>query len=250
MTVNELQLEVILEKILTSAEFFGKLSNGGLADYYHLRRKYRQTVDDIVLTFSPENPVHLDVGSAEGNRATRLSYSLNSQITFCDNCPEMVKILKTLGETIEGNIEDLFFKEELFDKFDLITCLGNVVGHSRSIHLVVESCKKLLKPGGVLIMDVHNRHNVKAYGWKSVTRNYLKDNLNYDYGTGYFPCQIGENKTLVKIHTEAEVEVLKFDGLKLSGKYYVNYETGNIVKNQFLGQLVYVLQKNQGSLGV
>jgi len=49
--------------------------------------------------------------------------------------------------------------------------LWNVPGHIRDHNSLFRLCYEVLKPGGHLIFDVNNPHNLKAYGLQSVIRN-------------------------------------------------------------------------------
>lgn len=76
-----------------------------------------------------------------------------------------------LADPVTG--EGMVFEEP----FQVITCLWNVFGHVPEQHRLIflENLRNLLAREGRLYIDVNNRYNSRAYGWKVVLKNMLRD---------------------------------------------------------------------------
>lgn len=225
-----------MSEILSSVDFFGKLGMGGLADYYGETYFYRKSVDHLVMQYAPRNAFHLDVGSAEGGRASQISYAIESNMTMCENCPSFSQMAWKLGPTITTSIESLDQEEELIGKFDLITCLGNALSHTEYIRTLL-SIKKLLKPGGIFIIDVNNSYNVRQYGIRAI-KNWLMF-----FPTKKMVCERNGLRTLVKFFAPDEIDaMMEMLGMRKITRQFLDYRTGELA-GYFTGQIFGAYQR-------
>lgn len=157
------------------------------------RLNYINAVDKIVIDeislLVPHVKSMLDVGAADGVRGIHIAKLAGvKSLTLLEPSGAMVALinqpkppqnmkLKVIQGTAE-NISNFIGKSE---KFDVITMLWNVLGHvpdheSRITALV--RMKRYLSKKGLLLFDLNNRYNVRAYGKQIVLKNYLTDKNN------------------------------------------------------------------------
>jgi SAM-dependent methyltransferase len=212
------------------------------------RMKYLNAIDDIIISDNKFKMIinYLDIGSGDGRRSIKIINSLNPiSSTLVDDSSKMlnqIKLKKNLNL-----INNSFFDLETDDKFDLITCLWNVVGHidskmlrKRFFHLV----EKKLNLEGVIYFDVNNRYNISQYGYSNVMKNLEMDFLYPSERNGVFNIGVGEKKTTVFIHNPFEVaDYIKDLKLEIQNIYFIDYNTGEIKDTFFEGQLLYKIIK-------
>jgi len=208
------------------------------------RLKYLNAIDDLIVEKlkSNSNINYLDIGSGDGRRALKISNSLDVfTTTLLDDSEGMLKLLDDKNVMYE---QLSIFDFETNEKFDLITCLWNVIGHfpSKDYRLsFFNKIDKLLSERGILIFDVNNRYNISYYGIENVMRNLMNDQFNSNEN-GWFPLKSESAETKVYIHNPFDIkEYLNNTPLKLIDTIYVNYETGEIEKTFFEGQLLYII---------
>lgn len=210
--------------------------------------KYLNAVDDYILNrmsgLEIEN--YLDVGTGDGRRAFKFieGLKINGEITLVDESDNML-----LNAAINHQVRvfnDSFFNFETEKRFDLITCLWNVLGHLPTKNLRIELFKwisKYLTPGGVFIFDVNNRYNISYYGYENVSNNLRRDHEGVE-SSGWFTLGTPPNETQVYIHSPFDIEdYIKATNLVLEETVYIDYETGEKKTTFFEGQLIYKLKK-------
>ncbi|MFC1733454.1 class I SAM-dependent methyltransferase [candidate division KSB1 bacterium] len=98
----------------------------------------------------------LDAGAGTGRISTRLAKS-GADVTALDISPEMLTILKSKNssiETVEGDLENMPFGDEVFDM--VFSSLALV--HLKKIEPFLDECYRVLKDDGKLILiNVHYR---------------------------------------------------------------------------------------------
>lgn len=223
--------------------------------YSKRRRKYIDSVDKIILRSIPANAEHLlDIGCGNGKRGYEIfrnSYCKN--LTMIDNSPEMIKLAyKYKSENIrvtKTNITEFRTKE----RYDIILSLWNVLGHiptNKKRLRALHAMKKLLKPQGVIFIDVSNRYNINHYGLLNVIKNIGNDLLKPDIENGDFSYKITINASTIlnsTCHFFTPFEMKKIitnTGLKINNLYFIDYKTGRKNFTFFEGQLLYVLSKD------
>ncbi|PHR74603.1 MAG: hypothetical protein COA67_00580 [Lutibacter sp.] len=211
------------------------------------RIKYLNAIDDFIINDNL-NVVdnYLDIGCGDGRRSVKISESINVkyETILVDDS------LKMLSK-FEGKPNIKTFNQSIFDfnhsdKFNLITCLWNVLGHFPSKEAIISLFQKindLLVNGGAFIFDVNNRYNISHYGYENVERNLKNDKLNME-NNGWFKLGNEPNQTKVYVHSPFDIEEYLLDtDLILEQVKYIDYKTGEPKETFFEGQLLYKITK-------
>jgi len=98
----------------------------------------------------------LDAGAGTGRVSTRL-YAAGANVTALDISPEMLELLKRKEpniEGIEGDMENMPFEDETFDR--VFSSLALV--HLKKVEPFLDECYRVLKDGGILVLvNIHYR---------------------------------------------------------------------------------------------
>lgn len=231
--------------MMNSKVYYNKISKTYKAQSTK-RLAYLNAIDYHVIETMKNKSIssYLDVGSGDGRRALKIASELKvSDLTLLDDSDGMLDLL----EDKEVNIQKTsFFDFNSDTTYDLITCLWNVLGHFPTKAHRLEFFKiadKLLNDNGLLIFDVNNRFNIAYYGFENVMNNLIDERSNKD-NVGWFTIGNNTVETKVYIHSPFDInEYLKDTSLKLFNTLFVNYETGDVEKTFFEGQLFYVIRK-------
>ncbi|NMB56417.1 methyltransferase domain-containing protein [Candidatus Beckwithbacteria bacterium] len=228
-------------------------------NYSSTRKKYLNQIDSLIINFINTNIEGkiiniLDVGCGDGVRAYNLSKKIKlNKLSLLDNCPNMVKKCEKLKDVTLYNQDIVKLKGEILkNNFEVITCLWNVIGHIEGIEnrsLALKNMRKILNKNGYIFLDVSNRYNLKHYGLKIVLKNVVQDLLkkNPNNGDVYFNMKVDQDKIIpTKVHffTLNEIKkMFKASGLNIYKILFIDYKSGKIMPNQFLGQ-IFVIAKN------
>ncbi len=229
-----------------------------LAPYFSLYSKRKQlyldSVDKIIIRLIDKKGMHiLDVGAGDGLRGNKIFKIIRfKKIVSIDNSSEMISLYK---RRFKSKIYKLDICSDdttvVLGKFDVVTCLWNVLGHmptpKKRLKALI-NMKKLLTNNGKIFIDVSNRYNIAYYGWLNVFKNMVKDLIFHSEKNGEFDYILRINK-LVSIpssnhfFTPHEMKTLiEKANLSIDRQFYVNYSTG-LIENTFLkGSLFYVLK--------
>ncbi|WP_178984740.1 methyltransferase domain-containing protein [Winogradskyella helgolandensis] len=212
------------------------------------RKKYLTAIDNYTVESINGDAIYnyLDIGAGNGSRSLKIAKSIpvQKEIFLIDNSSKMLENVSSLEQV-------KVFNESVFDfnsttKFNLITCLWNVIGHFETQEARLQLFKKvslLLEPGGVFIFDVNNRYNISHYGLNNVEQNIKNDNLNVK-DSGWFTLGEKPNQTKVYIHSPFDIyDYIKETDLILEENKYIDYSTGETKSTFFEGQLVYKIRK-------
>ena len=106
--------------------------------------------------------------------------------------------------------------------------------------------KALLSDKGVMFFDVNNRLNAPAYGWLRVLERIAIEAFHLDDRRGdvQFDWKIANKILPAKGHLFTPLEMQQLiseSGLKIKKRVAVNYETGQLSRLVWLGQLVYLV---------
>ena len=222
------------------------------ANLYHIecekRKAYLNAIDKLVVERAAKIGVnnYLDIGSGDGRRAIKIANSIDENITtyllydsdkMLMNCEPNASI-----KIINTSIFDFDVKE----RFDLITCLWNVIGHFPTKNHMLQFFKKistLLTTNGVFMFDVNNRYNISHYGQVSVAQN-MHDDYFKNEDAGWFTIGEKPNQTKVYIHSPFDIYgYLNDANLELRRTCFLDYHTGELKPIFFEGQLFYELTK-------
>ncbi len=198
---------------------------------------YLHGVDQFVQRWCADHAVGLilDLGCGDGRRLAGLAASTGASAVGVDNCERMVGIARANG--IEARVADIAaptWDTMAFGRYDLATCLWNVLGHIDSHEsrvTALSNARSALADGGALIIDVNNRHNARAYGWARALRNVAQDAIGRGQ-RGDYPVVCRECSppvtTLVHLFTPGEVKRMLHDaGLRPLQTMFIDYASGS-----------------------
>ncbi len=229
-----------------------------LAPYYRTitsqKATYINSVDQIILDQIKLNMnTMLDVGSGDGIRAKNLADQAGiKRLVLSEPSKKMVELCRVnySGEIWNTTAEEL---PSTGEKFDVLTCLWNVLGHipntsSRIASLIKMRC--FMHPGSLLFLDVNNRYNASAYGKLEIYKRMVYDILhpNNTRGDSEYEVSIDGNtiKGMGHLFTPQEMLLLiKNSGLKLKQRIMVDYKDGSIHASIIEGQLLYIIEMGE-----
>lgn len=217
-------------------------------EYAEKKSAYLSAVDSFILANIPEGAKSLlDVGAGDGVRGMSLARQKGIAYTvLCDLSSEMVARCRELkpAEVWQAAAEAL---PETTRRFDVITCLWNVLGHLAGRNERIASLRRmgeLLAENGVIFFDVNNRHNAPAYGALKVMARVIFDTVLPDErrGDASFDWKVKEKvfPAMGHLFTPREIEeIIHAAGLQVKSRISVDYASGKFSKSPFRGQLLY-----------
>lgn len=213
------------------------------------RNNYLSSVDNIITPYLLGNKTLIDLGSGDGIRISQLAKKVNvHEVILIDNSNEMVKLSKKIPKVkvVKSSIVSYLPKK----KFDVVTCLWNVLGHMDQVDdikkVILNIDANILKKGGMLLLDVNNRYNILAYGLGQVIINIIRDLFGINKRYVEFYKKMDRRHVKMKVHFFNPYEIenyLKDTTLKITKKYYINYNTGKIESVFWRGQILYIIKK-------
>jgi 2-polyprenyl-3-methyl-5-hydroxy-6-metoxy-1,4-benzoquinol methylase len=207
------------------------------------RLNYLLAVEKFVLTRvkEVESKNLLDVGTGDGKRLARILEQHQFEIvTAVEPSLNMFRKLEKLNLEIElqnSTIEN--FKTE--EKYDLILCLWNVIGHIDNLDKFLLRLRTFLKPGGTVIIDFNNKFNIKQYGLQNVLMNLLSaiGVGSQNRQRGVFPL---DGVNFVKVWSKYEFNKVSKKYFKNHQYRYLNYQSGKIERFLLAGQVVVCME--------
>jgi SAM-dependent methyltransferase len=213
------------------------------------RASYLDAVDRYVVAHARRGGQLLDVGSGDGVRAVAIAQAIEA------SCLVLCEPSKSMHERCLAQPADEIWRlpaqslPEGGGRFDVVTCLWNVLGHlpGRAARIAALSgMRRLLAAGGQIFCDVNNRHNMHAYGKARVMLRRLIDGIKPDdrRGDTCFEWVAGEARIPASGHlfTPREMRgLIAAAGLRVAGEQAVDYATGASSACLHEGQLVYRL---------
>lgn len=217
-------------------------------EYAEKRSAYLAAVDGYVLENLPAGAASLlDAGAGDGVRGMALARKAGiSKVVLCEPSAQMAARCRTLAPAAvwEVPIEEI---PPVQDRFDVILCLWNVLGHLAGAEQRVRALsrlKALLTGNGRIFFDVNNRHNAAAYGWGRVLLRVVADRLAPDERRGdtRFDWSIGGKSfpAMGHLFVPAEIERLVAQaGLSVKDRLAIDYATGARSRSALRGQLAF-----------
>lgn len=213
------------------------------------RTLYLGAVEDRI-AIEAGNSVHsmLDVGSGDGQRATRIAQRIGiKDLTLLEPSAAMRAVWSKDLHVWPIRAEEL---SEKSGRFDMITCLWNVLGHifpAVKRRQVLADCARLLAPGGLLFIDVSHRYNMRHYGRLPTLARMIADSVatNVDRGDVPVRWRIGDEEiaTIGHVFRTAEVNSMTSGvGLCIEHRFAIDYETGER-RSIFGGHLLYKMRR-------
>ena len=219
--------------------------------YSEKKLLYLKSVDEFIIkNIINEANSLLEIGAGDGIRGMNIAKLTGiKNIVLNDNSEKMIEKCRELSpkEVWQCDAEDL---EKYNKKFDIVTCLWNVLGHLKNQNCrikALKNIKSLLNKDGIAFIDVNNRYNAESYGYFQVFKRIIHDFFIFNETNGdtnYF-WEIEGNKINAMGHlfTPFEIEnLIKKSGLRIYKKVIVNYDNGRITNCYLKGQLIYILK--------
>jgi len=213
------------------------------------RQQYIEAIDNLVYPLLTGRKV-LDVGSGDGKRIQRLVELACPESVLCVEPSEGMFALLTANSSLPALMQSAqTFNPELSNKFDVVTCLWNVLGHIPYAELkaTLVHLNTYLVSSGVLIFDVNNRHNIQYGRLVSLYRRILDQFFFYpSRGDVCFAKSAGAISTTLYGHLFTHKEVvslLESTGFRVLRHCTVNYSNGLVSSSLHHGQHFFVALK-------
>jgi SAM-dependent methyltransferase len=215
------------------------------------RRAYLESIDQLVISGIPTGSLSmLDVGSGDGRRARRIAQARDvAQLVLVEPSVAMQR-----GDAAVRTMraEELHLVDA---RFDVITCLWNVLGHifpSAGRLEVLRQFARLVSPQGRIFIDVQHRYNVRHYGAVATALRFLHDQLKWNETNGdvVVDWSVEEVRCTTRGHvfTDREFRSLaQAAGLNIENRFSVDYATGECRGWSIEGHLLYLLSASQTS---
>jgi len=230
---------------------YGRLSQA-YGELARRRERYLAGVErEIVRRVPSGSKSLLDIGAGDGSRAVRIaSQAGTGRIVLVEPSEKMITQTPNGVEIWRVRAEELAVRPS-GEKFDVITCLWNVLGHVRGkAHRTrgLSAAQNLLSEKGKLFVDVTHRYNVRSYGLVPTALRLLHDFLvrREENGDVVAYWNTGESRISTYGHVFTHNEVMHLAltcGLKMEERVVIDYENGRVRRNAFQGNLLYVLRR-------
>jgi 2-polyprenyl-3-methyl-5-hydroxy-6-metoxy-1,4-benzoquinol methylase len=211
------------------------------------RKAYLDRVDQLVISQIPAGRRSLlDVGAGDGTRARRIARAGGlRELVLLEPSAGMRSNWPAQDQARTMRAEDLHQEQ---GRFDVITCLWNVLGHIAPAAKRVEVLRqfaRLVAPEGRIFLDVTHRYNARHFGAVRTALRFLRDRVSpggdvvVAWGAGG-----AEVRTTGHVFTHNEVRSLSRQaGLIIEKRFVVDYGTGELRRRSFEGNLLYVLRR-------
>jgi SAM-dependent methyltransferase len=218
------------------------------ATYAEARRPYLTAVENIIVSRAEGARSLLDAGSGDGTRALRISALIKPRIlVLVEPSAAMRALCDARCKVLPCRASQIPFTT---GRFDVITCLWNVLGHVQGAdqrRKTLRRLKNLLNPGGSIFIDVCHRYNAAAYGWPKTLLRMARDTFFPSEKNGDAVISWKANQrtitTLGHAFTHSELERLFVaSALEIQHRWVVNYETGAECNHSVLGHFVFELK--------
>lgn len=221
-------------------------------EYSDSKVAYLEAIDRLVIgRILPGTKSLLDVGAGDGVRAVRIAQARQIPTVVLAEPSEGM-----IAKCREQQVTDIWpvSAESLPDtgqRFEVITCLWNVLGHIPNHAARVrslQSMRRLLAPEGVIFFDVNNRYNARSYGLLRTVGRMLYDFIRPSETNGdvSFDWHVDGKviPSMGHLFTPGEVvRLIRESGLQMYHRYVVNYRTGRQGRFVFEGQLLYEVSR-------
>jgi len=227
-----------------------------LAPYYsHFSKKrsaYLRSVEKQIAARIPKGAKSLlDIGSGDGSRAARIAGAAGMpRVVLLEPSAKMSSEMPAGCEVWRMRAEDMDVSA-IAERFDVLTCLWNVVGHipgSDARVRALRAAAQLLSSAGLLFVDVIHRYNVRSYGVTMTVARWLRDRISPSDNNGDVKARWstagGEISTYGHVFSEREMRRLAgAAGLECAERIVIDYGTGEVRRASWTGNLLYVLQR-------
>lgn len=227
-----------------------------LAPYYsHFSKRraaYLRAVEEQIAARIPAGAKSLlDIGAGDGARAIRIASVTDiSRVVLLEPSAKMSSETPAGFEVWRKPAEDLD-ADAIAERFDVITCLWNVLGHVPGFETRVRALRaatQFLSPKGMLFVDVIHRYNMRSYGVTMTVARWLRDRISPSDNNGdvkaHWSTAGGEITTYGHVFTSRGMRLLgEAARLKFVERIVIDYETGQIRQASWTGNLLYVFRR-------
>jgi 2-polyprenyl-3-methyl-5-hydroxy-6-metoxy-1,4-benzoquinol methylase len=221
------------------------------AELARRRESYLRSVGNCILQRLPAGCGSLlDVGSGDGVRALRIAAEARiKRVVLVEPSAAMVSPLKHQPEIWQCRAENLD-PSQIRERFDVITCLWNVLGHvpPSARPTAVINIARLLAPEATFFIDINHRYNARAHGFLSTGLRWFCDRYAQNITTSDVRAtwKLPEATVSTYGHVFTHREMLDLSrtaGLELTERIVVDYSNGEIRRWAFGGNLLYVFRR-------
>jgi 2-polyprenyl-3-methyl-5-hydroxy-6-metoxy-1,4-benzoquinol methylase len=216
------------------------------------RELYLRAVErQIVIRIPGDAQSLLDIGAADGTRAMRIAAGAKiARVVLVEPSPGMLSAAPNATELWRMKGENLD-PEVINERFDVITCLWNVLGHVLSAGRlrVLKAAAQLLSAHGKIFVDVNHRYNARSYGLLATCARWTKDTMNRTSQTGDVTVawNLGTKNISTYGHVFRHREIMRLAdtaGLELEQRIIVDYQDGSLHRLSWCGNLLYVFRRS------
>jgi len=217
------------------------------------RESYLRSVETVVIwRITPGSQSLLDVGAGDGTRALRLAAgSRIKRMVLIEPSTEMAGRSTDHVEVWPFRAEDLP-TEFTPERFDIITCLWNVLGHiptAEKRQCALSAISGLLSPKGKFFLDVNHRYNLRSYGVLATSARWIHDlfNRNERNGDVIPKWSVGDASISTYGHVFTHREIIRLahaTGLELEERIVIDYRDGRLRRWSMQGNLLYVFRRS------
>jgi SAM-dependent methyltransferase len=227
-----------------------------LAPYYsHFSKRraaYLRSVEEQIAAQIPAGAKSLlDIGAGAGSRAVSIAGAAGiSRIVLLEPSPRMSAEPPSGCDIWRIRAEELDV-DAIADRFDVITCLWNVLGHIPGFETrarALSAAAQLLSQDGLLFVDVIHRYNVRSYGATMTVARWFRDHISPSDSNGdvraRWQTAAGAISTYGHVFTDREMRRLAgAAGLQQLDRIVIDYENGGIRRASCMGNLLYVFRR-------
>lgn len=238
------------DELLDPRAFYDALA-ANIGEYASRRKVYLDAVDELIVGRCQKAESMLDIGCGDARRTAHLAERLGvHELELLDQSRQMLNLARLNNPRAVQHLADISETGVIGNgNFDLIVCLWNVLGHVPGARRLVAllNMRLVLGPGGRLFLDVNNRYNAQAYGWRRVAGNIVRNCFNGRSGEVIVSISVEDwtFRTRSHVFTRCEMRRLfRAADLRVINEWFVDYETGELHQSQWAGQLVYELGRD------
>lgn len=203
----------------------------------------------------------LDVGAGDGTRALRIASQRGiERVVLAEPSREMAgesakhaKVWPVRAEDMDtGGPDNGVLPHANSERFDVITCLWNVLGHVPSAEkraLALRAIARLLAPQGRFFLDVNHRYNLPSYGILPTSARWIQDLFSSSESNGDVIAKWHAGSAAISTfgHVFTHREIMRLAGaagLELEERIVIDYESGRIRPFAFQGSLLYIFRRS------
>jgi SAM-dependent methyltransferase len=215
------------------------------------RSRYLQAIEQIIVAHALGRDSLLDIGAGDGTRTLRIAEAAKIRhVIALEPSAGMLARCQDELRTWQCRASEM---PETSVRFDVITCLWNVIGHLQSREERVAALVKArerLSPGGIMFVDVNHRYNAAQYGWTRTLWRILFDRLHWSENNGdvvvFWRADNRTIRTRGHLFTVKEIKALFHEaGLFVWDQWVLNYQNGAECKSLLSGNLLFRLSSHR-----